>query len=417
MWLWQQNASSILAPPISLALFKAMKITTYPFFEYQMICGDIRIEVYRGKLRLRLPRKLFDGKQKVIYTKLPDTQLGWRKAQQQAWEIEDDIRSDRLDTSLSKYKPTCRLSVVSTQPKPSLLDLWDAYCDYRRPQISVTHFRENYQRRYRNAILELPTREISDAIAIRDYLLKNKSPGTAKQLLIQFNAAAKYGVKSQLIAHNPFEGLASDIRVKSKHYEDIDPFTPAERDAIVKAFEDHPRHQRYAGFVKFLFLTGCRTSEAVGVRWGDINAECTQIVFSSVISKKQRKGTKNNRVRKFPCNQTLQALLLSIRPSSPDLDELVFKNPQGNPINPSTFIHNAWGGDRAKGKVGIVTKLVEEGLVERYRPQYNTRHTFITTCLEQAISLPQIARWVGNSPGTLLAYYGGVICRMRPPEF
>lgn len=395
-----------------------MSITTYPRPEYRTKSGDIHIEVYRGKLRLRLSRRLFNGNQKVIYTKQPNTQEGWRKAAQQVWQIEDDIRLGQLDTTLSKYKPISNLSAVSSCPELSLLDLWDAYCEYRRPQISVTHFKENYQRRYRNAILNLPTQKISDAVAIRDYLLKNKSPGTTKQLLIQFNAASKYGVKSRLITHNPFEGLACDIRTrKSKGYEDIDPFTAKERDAIIKAFEAHPHHQHYANFVKFLFLTGCRTSEAVGLRWGDINFECTQIVFSSVISKKQRKTTKNNKIRRFPCNHSLQSLLLSIRPTTPNLDKLVFTNTQGSTINPSTFIHNSWGGDRSKGKMGIVAQLVEQGLVARYRPQYNTRHTFITMCLEENISLPQIARWVGNSPGTLLAHYGGVIRQIHPPEF
>lgn len=315
---------------------------------------------------------------------------------------------------MEKYKPV-KSSLL--REELSLLDLWDAYCKYRQSQVAITHFKVNYQRRYRNAILELPTQKIDDAIAIRDYLLNHKSVGTAKQLLIQFNAASKYGVKSRLISHNPFEGIASDIRSKPKHYEDNDPFTSEERDAIIKAFEESPHHQHYASYVKFLFLTGCRTSEAIGLRWGDINLECTQIIFSSVISKNQRKGTKNNRVRKFPCNFSLQSLLLSIRLASPESDQLVFTNPQGNPINPSTFIQNSWGGDRSKGKTGIVTKLVEQGLVERYRPQYNTRHTFITMCLEQNISLPQIARWVGNSPATLLAHYSGVIHRMSPPEF
>lgn len=399
-----------------------MNITTCVSNVYQMASGEkhkgsISIDVYRNKLRLRLPRQQFSGKQKAIYTNFPDTQEGWRKAQQQAWQIEEDIEHNRLDATLSKYKRGSNLLAIARQPATTLLDLWDAYCEYRKPQVAVTHFRENYQRRYRNAILELPTQKINDAIAIRDYLLKHKTPNTVKQLLIQFNAAAKYGVKCGAIANNPFEGLASDIRVKSKHHEDIDPFTPQERDAIIQAFEKHPHHQRYTSFVKFLFLTGCRTSEAVGLRWSDINSECTQITFSSVISKKQRKSTKNNRIRKFPCNHSLQTLLLSIQLDNPSPEELVFTNSQGNAINPSTFIHNSWGGDRSKGKVGIVTSLVEQGLVERYRPQYNTRHTFITMCLEANISLPQIARWVGNSPGTLLAHYGGVIRQMHPPEF
>jgi len=379
--------------------------------------GTIGIEVYRGKLRLRLPRELFSGKQKAIYTRFPNTLEGRKEATKLAWRIEDDISRDTFDRTLAKYQANIKLIASSPESARSLLELWDKYSEYRKPQLSITHYEENYRKRYRNAILELPTQSLTEAIQIRDYLIIHKSPGTAKQLLIQFNAACKFGIKSNLITHNPFEGMAADIKTRSRHYQDIDPFTNTERDAIVAAFAAHPHYCHYTNFVKFLFLTGCRTSEAVGLRWGDINSECTTVTFTSVITKKQRKSTKTNRARRFPCNQTLTTLLQSIRPAQINPDDIVFPNPQGNPINPATFLHNAWGGDKSKGHQGIVSELVAQRQVERYRPQYNTRHTFITTCLEAGVSIPQIARWVGNSPSTLLAYYGGVIRSMRPPEF
>lgn len=371
---------------------------------------SIGIEVFRGRLRLRLPRHLFGGKQKAIYTAFPDTREGWKYATQKAWEIEDDLIAGSFDFTLTKYKLSIKAGNISKSAL-NLLDLWDKYAEYRRSQVSITHFQENYQKRYRNAILDLPTTALSDAIAIRDYLIKHKSPGTAKQLLVQFNAACKFGIKSKLLVDNPFEGMALDIK-SNPRYADIDPFSVAERDAIIAAFEQHPQHYHYASFVKFLFLTGCRTSEAVGLRWGDINAQCTLISFSSAISKNIRKLPKTNKSRKFPISDKLQAYLTSIQPHSNNNEDLVFKNHAGNVIDPTYFITNVWG-----GKKGIVTQLVQLGKVERYRPQYNTRHTFITMCLEEGISIPQIARWVGNSPSTLLAHYGGVIQRSTPPEF
>lgn len=175
--------------------------------------ASIGIEVYRGKFRLRLSRQLCGGKQKVIYTRILESSEGRREATKLVWEIEDDIASGGFDPTLAKYQPSIRLSVVQSA-QPTLLELWDKYAEYRRPQLSTTHFRENYQKRYRNAILELPTQNLADAVAIRDYLLRSKTAGTAKQLIIQFNAACKFGVKSRLISHNPFEGMASDIRAR-----------------------------------------------------------------------------------------------------------------------------------------------------------------------------------------------------------
>lgn len=378
--------------------------------------GAIGIEVYRGKLRVRIPSEYDQGKQQVIYTQQPDNEFGWRKARQLAWQIEDDIATGIFDSTLNKYKPTSQFTPLVAE-QYSLLDIWGKYCEYRKPQISVTHYEVNYLKRYRNAIIELPTQALADGVIVRDHLLKTKTAGTAKQLLIQFNAACQWAVKSKLIISNPFQGMAVDIRNKRKQEEEIDPFSPKERDAIIEAFENHSHHKHYASFVKFLFLTGCRTSEAVGLRWNDINQDCTKVTFSSAITKRRRKGTKTGKSRKFPCGDSLKDLLASIKPTDAKPDDLVFPNPNGNPINPDNFMHNSWRGEQSKGKVGIVTKLVQEGKVERYRPQYNTRHTFITECLEAGVSVPQIARWVGNSAGTLLAHYGGVLKQMFPPEF
>ncbi|MEH2079554.1 MAG: hypothetical protein V7K89_05925 [Nostoc sp.] len=40
----------------------------------------------------------------------------------------------------------------------------------------------------------------------------------------------------------------------------------------------------------------------------------------------------------------------------------------------------------------MVSQLVEEGKIARYRPPYNARHTFITECLERGVPVQQVAR-------------------------
>ena len=49
------------------------------------------------------------------------------------------------------------------------------------------------------------------------------------------------------------------------------PFTEAERDKIVQAFKDKSRF--YYPFVYLLFWTGVRPSEALALRWEDIDYE------------------------------------------------------------------------------------------------------------------------------------------------
>lgn len=299
----------------------------------------------------------------------------------------------------------------------TLDQLWDLYAEYRKPFITATHFRCNYQRTYRNAILELPRKNLGDAVEIRDYLVSHKPPATAKQLLIQINACCAWAVEAGIIHYNPFLGMADGIKVSKNYSENIDPFTAAERDAIIQGFEEHRTFCQYAGFVKFLFLTGCRTGEAIGLQWKHINSDLSVITFCESVSKRIRKDTKTHRSRKFPVNAQLKELLLSIKSNFAQPDDLVFTNIKGKVIKAETFSHNAWKGEESKNKMGVVTRLVEEGKVERYRPQYNTRHTFVTMALEAGISPVQVARWVGNSPEIIMKHYAGTTLNFQVPEF
>jgi integrase len=190
----------------------------------------------------------------------------------------------------------------------------------------------------------------------------------------------------------------------------------------IEAFENSRCYSYYAPFVKFLFLTGCRTGEAIGLKWKHISSDFKLIIFCESVSTqlKIRKAPKTHKARKFPCNAQLQALLHSIKPETIDPEALVFPAKRGGEINSCHFIQNAWkGGHRRQGQKtydGIVTKLVKEGKVARYRTQYNTRHTFISMCLEASVSIKQIADWVGNSPETIMRHYAGTTVHAQVPE-
>lgn len=317
----------------------------------------------------------------------------------------------------------CKATVETIKPKPvmTLLALWDEYTEYRKPQITETTLKLNYQT-ISNHIKKLPFQEVSDAIAICDYLLKHNSAYKTKRIITQLNACCNWACKSQLIATNPFKGMALKIKVVAEEHH-IDPFTPAERDAIIQAFERHSIYCHYTPFVRFLFATGCRTSEAVGLRWKHISDDCSQITFSEAVvcvsSQKIRKDTKNHKSRQLPCNASLQALLRSIQPRNPDSEALVFPSLTGKEINAHTFNALCWKGTKVHGKYqdGIVSSLVKEGKVERYRPQFNTRHTFITQCLKAGVSVVEVGEWVGSSPDVIIQHYAAVIRQLQVPEF
>jgi integrase len=65
--------------------------------------GSVSVESFRDRLRIRLPRQLFDGKQKYLSLGLPDTELNRRAAKAKVKLIESDIALERFDYTLEKY--------------------------------------------------------------------------------------------------------------------------------------------------------------------------------------------------------------------------------------------------------------------------------------------------------------------------
>ncbi|WP_375510175.1 tyrosine-type recombinase/integrase [uncultured Nostoc sp.] len=380
---------------------------------------EVGIENKAGKLRLRLPRAIAVGSSRYISTGLGATPENLKKAQVVSWQIEEDIKTGQLDPTLERYKQQFRpKTVVVTQKQtPDLIELWFGYAEYKRHQLAETTYRKDYLRKFPYHLRKLPTRNLTEAIVIRDYLLLNLSAATAKKVLRSLAACCAWAVKSGIITVNPFAGMAADVR-QPKHQRAIDPFTSEERTAILEAFRQRKPH--YLSFVQFLFLTGCRTGEAIALQWKHINSACTQITFCESYDGelKLRKITKTGVSRRFPCNQQLSSLLLSIRPTNPSSDSLVFTSPTGLPVHNSEFTNKVWKGrkDGQKFYRGIVTTLVDEGKVQRYRCLYNTRHTFISECIEAGVPIPQIARWVGNSPEIIMRHYAGCVSSLEVPN-
>ena len=395
----------------------------------QLGMGCVGIEEYRGKIRLRLPRQICDGKQQWISTGLQATAENWKEAQSKASEIEEDISTGNFDPTLGKYKPKTYLTLVKPVDKPqetlTLEKLWERYTEYKSKLIEATTIKATYKR-VKNLIASFPSKDLKDAVAMRDWLLANKSLYTAKFALTHLSGCCEWAIESNLIESNPFAKMAyhikeSKIQEIDGDGEDIAPFTAQERDAIIEAFENSRYYKHYTNFVRFLFMTGCRTGEAIALKWKHINPQMTQITFCESFSShfSLRKDTKNHQSRKFPINAQLKALLESIKPKDCDPEDLVFPSPTGREIDGHNFLNRAWKGykNRHGNQVdGIVTQLVKEGKVERYRCQYNTRHTFITMALEANVSVPQVAKWVGNSPEIIMKHYAGTLRQVQVPE-
>ena len=171
-----------------------------------------------------------------------------------------------------------------------------------------------------------------------------------------------------------------------------------QRNYIVN-LNEKAKERHFASFVEFLFLTGCRPSEASGLKWQNVDLNRRVIIFcEAVVEGHRKKGTKTGVDRFFPINEQLLQLLNSIE----RIDQKVFRSEKGRPVDIHNFLNRKW-------------KPLLQSLSIRYRPVYHCRHTFISICMEEKISPAKISKWVGNSQKVLLDHYSGTISDEQVP--
>ncbi len=377
--------------------------------------GSVRIKVSNGRLQLVFSHS---GRRHYFSLGLPDSKLNRKAAEAKAKVIEADIAFERFDPTLAKYKPQTAINTFTpiSTPKVSFTDLWEKYTKYKAPQVSASTLTRDYGKIAKR--LKLMPKSIKDGVSARDWLLNKYSSEVARRTLVQLNACFKWAVRSYLIEENFFEGMAGDIK-KTVRDSSREPFSSGERDAIIAALENNTysskyspfSHSYYAPYVNFLFMTGCRPEEAVALQWKHITIDCTKINFIEAIPCDTgiRGATKNKKTRIFPCNPKLQSFLQRIKPEKLLPDLLVFPSPRGQILDRHNFSNRIWK--------PVIEALVKEQKLEKYLPQYNTRHTFITLALEHGLDAKDVARLVGNSPEIIYRHYAGTKRELFVPEF
>jgi len=191
---------------------------------------------------------------------------------------------------------------------------------------------------------------------------------------------------------------------KGEAKKQIDPFTITEIEKIVSSFKD----SHYYFFMRFMSLTGCRPSEAIGIRWEDIEFENGRIRFSESLSKNQltgkreRKATKTGKVRYTPMSSHLVSLM-TVHKWGENPTGLIFTTPDGCVIDDSNFLAREWK-----------PRLKSAGV--RYRSPYNLRHTFISHALQRGVDVVTVASWVGNSPKVIYEHYAGLVDNAPMPD-
>jgi len=160
------------------------------------------------------------------------------------------------------------------------------------------------------------------------------------------------------------------------------PVKPKKMHLPSKAAFEKLRERVYAGspeggvLFDFLQLSGCRIDSARHTRWGDVDWEKGELCFV-----KAKRGSYT-----IPLFRTLREFLEKLKPAD---------------VKPTQRITKV---DSIKKVLGnACASLAKNGVGIQHLSHHDLRHWFATRCIELAVDIPTLSRWLGHKDGGALA--------------
>ncbi|NHC33781.1 tyrosine-type recombinase/integrase [Scytonema millei] len=351
------------------------------------------MEIIRNSIRLRFR---VDGKQKAYHLGLHDNDEGRKKAKLIAKQVELDLLADNFDQTFERYRvyPVNRELPNNRAVSQLFADFtaWKEEYVYKR---TIEKYKTLPKYLESSGIGNIAAKRINaqDVSRFVNYLRGKLEPKTLKERLQLLSACWDWAK----LENNHWKTAVKAIKVPPK--QPPRPFTKQEIQAILGTFSE--LFPGYLPYVQFLFSTGVRTSEAIGLQWKHVADDCSTIWVGESLVKGVRKATKTNKARTIPLNPKVKQMLVEL--GRGDAEDLVFTTPAGYPIDDDNFARRYW--HSALKRAGV-----------DYRRPYNTRHTFVSHALQSGLSPVQVASLTGHSVEILFTHYAGVIEKPKLPD-
>lgn len=295
--------------------------------------------------------------------------------------------------------------------KDDLLVLWENYVKFH---LSLRAWEDTYYYTHiqtvTNILRACPIQKLEQKNKLVEWIFSNKgrSAKTSKNRLKLIVAAIDWNSKNGNIPRKwgiEYRDLLNSINIKIAKKsltiaedEDVDIFSVSEVYSILEALREETysrfkgKHYQYYKYVYFCWLTGCRPSEAIALKWQNVDLTRKRIKFceaevnaSGRLIKKQ--GTKTVDSRYFPINNELMRLLKSLAPGK----GYVFTRENGKPISQHAF-NRVW-------------RNLLDGMGIKYRIPYQLRHTMISYHANNDYPIHKLAEIVGNSEAIIKEHY------------
>ncbi|MGD1899820.1 MAG: tyrosine recombinase XerC [Phormidesmis sp.] len=248
------------------------------------------------------------GKRYQFSPKLRADVIGQAAAEMKARQIEIDMATGQFDPTLAKYKGEMVQGARPMTGQTLLTEFAEA-----KAKLVAAKTLEKYEHVGKKLARFSRTKLVSDytertTILFRDYLLTEVAPISAAEYFSVINAAWEWGISRGWFQSNPWTAMISAFKVPPT--ESPQPFTVDEIQAIIKAMDESRFYRYYTPLMRFLFGTGCRTGEAIGLRWGVVQKNISQIWIEESYKRGSDRGaTKMHKARTiYPSKKITKSL-------------------------------------------------------------------------------------------------------------
>lgn len=318
-------------------------------------------ERLKAKIELEIEQNSFD-----YYTYFPKS---------------SNIKHIATDAELLKIKDALNNYITSPRIKEKLAySTWEGYNKVIKKHLTPT-FGEI-------TLAKLKRKHVIEWVETLDITQK-----TLNNILCPLRNVFDVAYEKELINRNPFHNWTPTANKTSNKDTAIQPFNPAEINAILDTATDLQIHN----LILFVVSTGLRVSEWIAISWDDIDWVNNKIYVRNAYVRKQMKNTKTE------AGNRIIDMLASARQALDAQKQHTFL--AGGQIFHNPRTDKPWEGDGPFRKTAWTGLLKRAGVIYRYPNQL--RHTFATTALSKGEPPQWVARQLGHTDWTFTAriYY------------
>lgn len=368
--------------------------------------GEISITNHRGRIRLRWR---YAGERYSLNLPMAYTPENLHMATVKVTEIKLDMLRGCFDGSLQRYGHS--VTPKTAKAKSGILKAQEAGEKLKFLHELAAKFNE-----WGKTIRNVDVDSSIDYLYIRKWLekrIKAPIPSIAEKLNGENWAATTYNrrlsylntfftwlVDTGTIDRNPLKGVCKKRDKTKKKCPRRIPLEESEIVAFLEAIRNDTfcsrslrfRHSHYYPFLAFIFHTGVRNAEAIGLKVKHIDFTSKQIEISETLARTVKgtnhvarieKGTKMQNVRFLPLPNDL-AVILEQQVQGKKQDDFVFTSPTGLSIDDKMLQRR-------------IVKPVMAKLGFGDRDLYAARHSFGTRAVQQGMVLTDVAYLMGHS--------------------